>query len=52
MAECPICGEEAVEEPIEEDKLERLQEHEHLEGREIVKLVCGDCGHTAYVSKD
>ncbi|MDY6770820.1 MAG: hypothetical protein SV186_02555 [Candidatus Nanohaloarchaea archaeon] len=50
--ECAICGGEVEEEEIEPEKLERLQEdNEHLEGEDIHKLVCQECGHTAYVRR-
>ncbi|MDY6777983.1 MAG: hypothetical protein SVU32_04905 [Candidatus Nanohaloarchaea archaeon] len=51
--ECVICGGDVEEADIEPDKVERLKEdNKHLEGEEIHKLVCQECGHTSYVRKD
>lgn len=48
--ECLLCGGEMEEEQIEDDKIDRLKEdNQHLEGEDVHKLVCADCGHTAYV---
>jgi rubrerythrin len=50
---CTICGEELEEKEIEDDKVKRLKKNnKHLGGEDIHKLVCTECGHTAYVIKD
>lgn len=51
--ECAICGGETKEQEIEEEKKDRLmKDNEHLENEEIHKVVCDNCGHTAYVRSD
>ncbi|MCJ7428937.1 MAG: hypothetical protein MUP66_00945 [Candidatus Nanohaloarchaeota archaeon QJJ-5] len=51
--DCAICGSETREEEIDPEKKERLmKDSDHLEGEEIHKVVCENCGHTAYVRKN
>lgn len=49
---CPICGNELEREEIKKDKKKRLKEgSKHLEGKELHKLVCHECGHVSYSFK-
>jgi len=51
--ECSICGGDLEEEDIDPEKAERLKkDNKHLKGADIHKLVCQQCGHTAYVTRD
>lgn len=51
--ECSICGGELEEAEIDDEKADRLKkDNKHLEGADIHKLVCQQCGHTAYVTRD
>ncbi|MCJ7450756.1 MAG: hypothetical protein MUP58_03385 [Candidatus Nanohaloarchaeota archaeon QJJ-9] len=46
---CPICGNELERGKIEKEKQERLKkDSDHLEGKDLHKLVCHECGHISY----
>lgn len=48
--ECIVCDGDTELEDVEEDKLRRLKEADSsLEEHDIKKVVCKDCGHTAYI---